>query len=259
MLRSFLYALVALVSVGATALAVAPAQWVASAIGRATGERVILAEASGSAWRGQAGVVLSPGTAAEASARMSLPEPLSWQLSPWKLLAGRIDLILTHPSALAQPLQLRTDLAGRVELLGTTLRLPAAVLAGLGAPFNTIKPGGLISVTWQRLELHHGRLQGDIVGEWQFASSALTPVAPFGHYRLLAEGGFPGTRLKLLTLSGPLELNGDGTIDDGGRLRLSGRARAAADADASTKAQLAGLLSLLGKRDGDSAILSIGN
>jgi general secretion pathway protein N len=258
MLRGLLFALVAAVSIAVTVLVMAPAQWVASAIGRATGERVELAEASGSLWRGQATVVLSPGREA-GIARVSLPERLSWKLSPWRLLTGVIDLTLTHPSALLQPLQLRADLGGRVELLATTVRLPAALLVGLGAPFNTIKPGGLVSLSWQRLEVQRGRLQGDIVGEWQFATSALTSVAPFGTYRLSAEGGFPGTRLKLVTLSGPLELTGDGTIDETGRLRLSGRARASSGAEASTRAQLAGLVSLLGRRDGDSAILSIGN
>jgi len=258
MLRGLLYALVAAASISATALAMAPAQWVASTIGHATGDRIILAEAIGSVWRGQANVVLSPGEDG-GIARIGLPDALSWQLSPWRLLAGTLDLTLAHPSALLQPVQLRADLSGRVEVLAATLRLPAAVLAGLGAPFNTIKPGGVISLAWQRLELQSGRMQGDVVGEWQFASSALTPVAPFGHYRLLAEGGFPKTRLKLSTLSGPLELTGDGTIDEAGNMRFTGRARAQPGADASTRAQLAGLVSLLGRRDGDSAILSIGN
>lgn len=257
MLRGFVYALVALVSLAVTALLLAPAEWLASAVARATGNRVVLAEATGSLWRGQATVVFSPGTDA-GIARVSLPEPLSWRLSPWRLLIGTIDLTLSHPSALLQPLQLRADFGGRVALDTTTLRLPAGLLVGLGAPFNTIKPGGLISLNWKRLELASGRLQGDIVGEWQFASSTLTPVAPFGHYRLHAEGGFPNTRLKLLTLSGPLELTGDGTIDEASRFRFSGRARAAPGADAQTKAQLAGLVSLLGRRDGDSAILSFG-
>jgi general secretion pathway protein N len=258
MLRGLLYALVAGLSIGTTAVVMAPAQWVASAIDRATGERIVLAEAKGSVWRGQASVVLSPGEDA-GIARIGLPETLSWQLSPWMLLAGTIDLTLTHPSALLQPLQLRADLSGRVELLATTVRLPAALLAGLGAPFNTIKPGGVISLDWQRLVIDRGRMQGDVVGEWQFATSALTTVAPFGSYRLLAEGGFPGTRLALSTLSGPLELIGDGTIDEQGNFRFSGRARAQSGVDASTRAQLAGLVLLLGRRDGDSAILSLGH
>jgi general secretion pathway protein N len=201
--------------------------------------------------------VLSPG-GEEAAARVSLPESLSWRLSPWRLLTGVIELTLAHPSALQQSLRLHADLLGHVELGASRVRLPASVLVGLGAPFNTIKPGGLLSLQWQRLEIQRGRMQGDIAGEWQFASSVLTTVAPFGHYRLQAEGGFPNTRLRLSTLSGPLELTGDGTIDEGGRLRFIGRARAAAGVDASTKAQLAGLVSLLGRRDGDSAILSFG-
>ena len=258
MLRGLLHALVAAISIGATALVMAPAQWVASAIAQATGDRIVLAEATGSVWQGQASVVLSPGQDA-GIARIGLPEALSWQLSPWRLLAGTIDLTLTHPSALLQPLQLRADLTGRVELLATTARLPAALLAGLGAPFNTIKPGGVISLAWQRLEIHRGRMQGDVVGEWQFATSALTTVAPFGNYRLLAEGGFPGTRLTLSTLAGPLELVGDGTIDEQWNFRFAGRARAFSGVDASTRAQLAGLVLLLGRREGDSAILSFGN
>jgi len=258
MLRGLLYALVAALSIAATAVAMAPAQWVASAIEETTGGRIVLAGATGSVWGGQASVVLSPGRDAGID-RIGLPEALSWQLSPWKLAAGTIDLTLTHPSALLQPLQLRADLSGRVELQAATVRLPAALLAGLGAPFNTIKPGGVISLAWQRLEFHRGRMQGDVIGEWQFATSALTAVAPFGSYRMLAEGGYPGTRLMLSTLSGPLELTGNGTIDEQGSFRFSGRARAQSDVDASTRAQLAGLVLLLGRRDGDSAILSLGN
>jgi len=258
MLRTLLFALIAVLGVAATAVSMAPAQWLASAIAQASGDHIVLAEARGSVWRGQASVVLSPGENA-GIARIALPESLSWQLSPWKLFTGIIDLTLTHPSALVQPLQLRVDLAGRVELLATTVRLPATVLAGLGAPFNTIKPGGVISLDWQRLEIHRGRVRGDVVGEWQFATSALTTVAPFGNYRLLAEGGYPGTRLTLSTLSGPLELTGDGTIDEQGNFRFAGRAGAQSGVDASTRAQLAGLVLLLGRRDGDSAILSFGN
>jgi general secretion pathway protein N len=257
MLRGLAFVLVALASVLATALAMAPAQWVASAIAQATGDRVLLAEAAGSVWNGRAFVVLAPGRDS-GSMRFSLPEPLSWQLSPWRLLSGSADLTLVHPSALSQPLQLQADLSGRVRLAASTVRLPASVLAGLGAPFNTLRPGGIISLSWQRLDLHEGRLQGDLAGEWQFASSALTPVSPFGHYRLLATGGYPGTRLQLLTLSGPLELTGDGTIDATGGLRFNGRARPAPDIDPSTRAQLACLVLLLGRRDGDSAILSFG-
>ena len=103
------------------------------------------------------------------------------------------------------------------------------------------------------------RFQGNITAEWQFASSNLTPVSPFGHYRLLTNGVFPGTQLNLLTISGPLELTGSGTIAEGGRLRFQGIARALPGTDPAIKTQLTGLISLLGRRDGESAILNFGS
>ena len=85
----------------------APAQWAAGALRSASGGRLDLAGASGSLWRGSAILVVSAGAAG--SARASLPEPLSWRLSPWALFTGTLDLTLSHPSALAQPLVLRAS------------------------------------------------------------------------------------------------------------------------------------------------------
>jgi general secretion pathway protein N len=104
-----------------------------------------------------------------------------------------------------------------------------------------------------------GKCAGNCSAEWQEAVSSLTPVAPFGHYRMTTNGVFPGTQLKLLTVSGPLEMVGNGTIDADGKLRFQGTVQPMADADPTIKAQLAGLVSLLGRRTGESATLKIGN
>lgn len=241
-----------------TALVFAPAQWAAGAVRDATGGRVDLAEAQGTLWNGSATVVLAAGSGS-GSARASLPERLSWRLSPWQLLIGTLDLTVSHPSALAQPLLVRASVGNPVTLGATTLRVPAALLVGLGAPWNTVRPGGVVSITWDTLRIGPNRWKGNLSAEWQFASSALTPVSPFGHYRLQTNGAFPGTQLNLLTISGPLELTGSGTIDEGGRLRFRGVARAAPGTDPAVKTQLTGLISLLGRRDGESAILSFGS
>ena len=128
-------------------------------------------------------VIASP--AETGASRASLPERLSWRLSPWALFAGQVDLALTHPSALSQPLTVNAPLFGRAVTLGpTTMRLPASLLVGLGAPWNTIRPGGILTVSWDRLAVEPGRWQGRLSGEWQYASSGLTPVSPMGHYRL---------------------------------------------------------------------------
>lgn len=251
-------ALVALLAVAGAVAVLAPAQWAATAVRDATAGRVDLAETSGSLWQGEATVVLAAGTGPGA-ARASLPERLRWRLSAWQLLLGTADLTVWHPSALAQPLTVRVPLGGTTVIGATTLRLPASLLVGLGAPFNTLRPGGQLAIGWNRLQLEPGRLTGAVSAEWQFASSALTPVSPFGHYRLTTDGAYPGTRLLLTTLAGPLELAGNGTIDASGRLRFEGTARPAPGTDPAVKNQLAGLISLLGpRRDSETASLKFG-
>lgn len=245
----------ALLAVAITVAVLAPAQWLASALARASDGRVALAEVQGSFWNGQGTLVLT----SKAGSRASLPERLSWRVSPRALLTGRIDATFSHPSALVQPLHVQATPDGKTRVGATTLRLPAIVLVGLGAPWNTLRPGGTISVSWNQLLIDAGRIHGNIIAEWQFASSAMTPVSPFGHYRLQTAGLLPGSQLKLTTISGPLELAGVGTISEGGHLRFRGRAQPMSGTDELVKSQLTGLLSLLGRRDGEAAILSIGN
>jgi general secretion pathway protein N len=258
MLRWIGLVLIVVAAVIATAMTLAPAQWAAGTVRSATGGRVDLAETTGTLWNGQATLVLASG-AEPGSARASLPERLSWRLSPWQLLIGTIDLTLSHPSALSQPLSLRISPGAPIVVGATTLRLPAALLVGLGAPWNTVRPGGVLSISWDRLQIDRGRMQGGLAAEWQFASSTLTPVSPFGHYRLQTNGVFPGTQLDLQTISGPLELTGSGTIAEGGRLRFQGIARPQPGTDPAVKTQLTGLISLLGRRQGDEAILNFGS
>lgn len=257
MLRFLVYGLVALLATALTIAAIAPAQWMAHLVRNLSQGRVDLADASGSIWSGQATLVV--GSSERGSSRVSLAEPMTWKLAPWSLLAGVIDLSLAHPSALSRPLALRATFARRLDAGPATLRLPASLLAGFGAPWNTIRPGGVLTIKWDRLIVDAGRVQGDLVAEWQFASSALTPVSPFGHYRLQTSGTYPGTQLNLLTLSGPLELTGNGTIAEGGRLRFQGVARALPGTDPGVKVQLAGLIALLGRREGDTALLNFGS
>ncbi len=257
--RLLLYAVAAVLVLAVTVAVIAPAQWAAGALRSGSGGRMDLADARGTLWNGSAILVLASGDEPGA-ARASLPERLSWTLSPWALLAAQVDLTLTHPSALTQPLRIRAPLGGgSTELGATTVRLPASLLVGLGAPWNTLRPGGILTLSWDRLAFAPRRMEGtNLIAEWQYASSALTPVSPMGHYRLNTNGLWPGTQLELLTISGPLELKGNGTIPEGGRLRFTGRAQALPGTDPGVRAQLTGLISLIGRRDGDGALLNFG-
>jgi len=163
-LRLTLYLFVALLAVGAVMAVLAPAQWLADRIRAATAEHVELADASGSIWSGQATLVLTSGDA-RASTRTSLPDPVRWTLAFWPLLKGTIEVTLTHPSALSQPLTARTTLDKRTELGPAALRLPAAMLIGLGAPWNTIRPSGVLLLSWDRLSIAPGSAKGNFSAE----------------------------------------------------------------------------------------------
>lgn len=236
----------------------APASLASLAVRSWSGGRVALGNPAGTIWNGQADIILSAGEGGAASAAATrLPGRLAWHLAPGRLLLGAVELTLSDAGVLDAPLALHIA-RGSATADPARLRVPASVLLGLGAPWNTIGPGGELQLEWDTLHLQDGALRGALRAEWSGASSRLSPVVPFGHYRLLADGVFTGATLQLETLSGPMEMTGNGTIAGGYQLRFRGTARVQAGTDAATATQLSGLISLLGRRDGDAAILNFG-
>lgn len=255
-------AIVAAALSGALLVAVvqAPASLAAGALQSWSRGRVELGNAGGTLWNGTGDVLLSDGNPAGSAAptRTRLPGRLAWTLNPWRLLLGSIDLTLSDAALLDQPLVLHLDGASAASIAPDRVHLPAGVLLGLGAPWNTIRPGGELQLEWDTLHVQGGAVRGGLRAEWLGASSSLSPIVPFGHYRLRADGIFDGATLQLETVSGPMEMIGNGTIANGGHLRFQGTARVQAGTDAAIATQLSGLISLLGRRDGDGAILDFG-
>ena len=93
----------------------------------------------------------------------------------------------------------------------------AALLAGLGAPWNTLQAEGQLQLNTRSVQLHwaQGRMQmqGQLELNLQNMSSRLSPVKPMGSYRIELSGTPEGTAtpsLQLSTLQGPLMLTGQG-------------------------------------------------
>ena len=135
-----------------------------------------------------------------------------------------------------------------------------ALLAGLGAPWNTSAAEGQIDWHSQGLQLHwqhEGLLwQGQTVLQVQELSSRLSTLRPMGSYQLQLQGTPSGTttpQLSLRTLQGPLLLQGQGQWLNQ-RLRFAGEASAQDGAEAA----LANLLNVIGRRDGSRSLLSLG-
>ena len=236
-------ALAAVLAAALTAAVRAPAAWVGDWL-QAQG-RLRLVDARGTVWNGSAMLGLSDGRQVTL-----LPGRLSWTIGLAAIASGRVTADLSHP-ALSAPLAVSLA-AKSIALKAGQAELPAALLAALGAPFNTVRPGGALGLRWTDVELTGGVLAGSLQIDWSEAQSALSTVAPLGSYRLQVTGAGATARLQLDTLRGPLRLQGSGTVK-GGRVSFKGMA----SADPDMRPALIGLIGVLGPRVGDQALLSI--
>ena len=251
-----------------TLLVHAPASWLAHAVAQATDQRVLLADAGGSVWSGNAILVLTGGSGSrDASA---LPGRLRWTLGLARENRLKLELRLRHACCIDDQLRLRLEPGigrWRVSLPAGRMAVghwPASWLSGLGTPFNSLQLGGWMNVASDGFAVEsvqgRWRVSGHAEIDLNGVSSRLSPLDTLGSYRLVlgagSAGGAPGAdgaELRLATLQGPLRLSGSGQWV-GGRLRFRGEARA----DAGSEAMLNNLLNIIGRRQGALAVLAIG-
>lgn len=243
MLRAVIWLLAALLAMLLTTLVALPASWMGVLVERQTDGRLTLGDAQGSLWRGSAFIGVAPGSSDPVTPL--LPGRFAWRLSPLVLL-GQVDAGLENPQALAQPVSIRGNWSQQ-QVGASALTLPAERLAGLGAPLNTLMPSGVMTLSWQPLQVTRQGGMVELLGTMNLAmkdiASRLSPVKPLGAYNLALDWRGNRAGLMLTTVSGPLMLSGSGAIEQG-RARFSGRAWA----QAGQQERLANLLNLLGQR-----------
>lgn len=235
-------------------LVFAPARWLAATVNQASSGLALLEDARGTVWNGSGTLTLTGGAGSLDAA--TLPSRLDWQVRPsWTGLT----LQVTAPCCLAQAWDWQVQPQwGGVKLLVSDApsNWPAQVLAGLGTPFNTLALQGKLALKPTGLQIGwvSGRLQvaGQVQLEAQELSSSLSTLRPMGSYRLNLTGGATPA-LQLDTLSGPLQLSGQGQWV-GGKLQFNGEATSAPE----HQAALANLLNIIGRRDGARSIIKQG-
>ncbi len=253
-------------------LGFAPARWLAAPVAQASGGKVQLANARGTVWQGQADVLLTGGF--DSQGRTALPGGLRWQLRPTWLglptanaprgpaLSLALNAPCCTPQGLALWLQPGWGTLG-VAVPAHQSQWPAALLAGLGTPWNTLQLQGQLALHTPGLALligtHSLRSEGSATLDVRDAASRLSTLRPMGSYRLQWRGataGGPngdGATLTLTTQAGALQLQGQGQWV-AGRLRFEG----VAEASPGREEALANLLNLLGRRQGARTLIKIG-
>jgi general secretion pathway protein N len=276
-------------------VATLPASLLANAVASATSDQFLLAEAEGTIWNGSAITVLTGGAGSHDAS--VLPTRLEWTLRPhWNGVSVHLrqDCCLAH----GMDLSLRRTLdAWQVNVIGPDERgkpvasadkitpgasgadaaalaaatplgqWPMGWLEGRGFPWNTIHPGGVLTLSTHNLSFAlkggHWSTLGSAQAEVRQASSRLTTLDSLGTYRVLIQPD-PSTQIRpgdgatrdlvwISTLDGALLIDGRGLIGATGV-----RIRAEAHAAPGSEAALNNLLNLIGRRNGASSAISIG-
>ena len=248
----------------------APASWLAQGVVELSGKRLLLAESQGTIWHGDAVVVLTGGPGSR-DAR-ALPGRLNWTM---RLSGLGLRLTFQQDCCIPTPVVMQVafgmgrvktdvrmpgagDASGPLQNAGEIGHWPAAWLGGLGTPWNTLQLAGALRLSSRDLsfEWAQGRLriQGQADLMLENVSSRVTTLDRLGSYRLNLSGDAQGLlQMQLNTLDGALQLSGQGGVSSGG-MRFRGEARASE----AERGALDNLLNIIGRREGDRSVISIG-
>ncbi|XHS80026.1 type II secretion system protein N [Burkholderiaceae bacterium UC74_6] len=236
----------------------APASLAAQLLARSTNGHLQLSDARGSVWNGSGLLVFSGGAGSRGA--VALPDRLHWR-TQWSGLSFIVHA--RQDCCIKDELELRLSPGwGRMDVAVKDggeglLRWPAALLGGLGTPWNTLEPNGQLRLTVQGLSLHFDaqgwRQQGRVAVDLVDFSSRVSTLSPLGSYRLSLAGAPEGNTLQLQTLQGALQLQGSGRIDARGA-QFRGEATAAEGREAA----LDNLLNIIGQRQGARSLISLG-
>lgn len=247
----------ALACVMAVALAQWPARWLAPLVRMVSDGRLHLMEAQGTVWQGSAYLALGDGS--DRTAPLAWAQRLHWQLSPLGVTDWQLQLRRDSPVE-ARPWVWRIHWhpsGWQLTLSDIDWPLPTAWLAGLGTPWNTVQPDGVMRLRSQGWQWHPGRVDRPASGELTLTlerfSTRLSSLRPLGDYRLRLHST-SGLQVELSTLQGHLRMTGSGRWRNG-RLQFQGEAWAD---QAQDETALSNLLHVLGPRIGAKTLLKVG-
>lgn len=202
-----------------------------------------LYQTQGTFWKGSSSIGVSElNESGTCKSPLAVTERLYWTTS-CQLFAGQCqtDVAVSHSP---QPIRIIYRLGG-IQVQNNQIQLPANLLESLGSPWNSLHPQGVLDIHWNDLSFSKNA-DGMISIKVVNLSSAISKITPLGSYELKILLNQP-ISANLITLSGPLILNGQGQFTNQA-LHFEGTASSTPEA----KNSLIGLLSVIGIKNGDN-------
>ncbi|WP_374351920.1 type II secretion system protein N [Chitinimonas sp.] len=176
-----------------------PASVIGSVLNSQSQGKLSLVATDGNLWRGSAQPVLNG---------EALAEQLRWELRPSQLLRGRLEFDIGIDSGSAK----LSIGPGGISLSNADISLAAAPLFKLDERAKAYALAGQLHLMSQNIHWAKGQPEGALLLEWRGAGSSLAPsLNPLGDYRVTAIPSGNGWQLQLSTLSGSLQINGNGS------------------------------------------------
>lgn len=224
-----------------------PVKWLSGTLSSATHCKVMLADPSGTLWRGGTAIGFSePGLDGQSCrAPMAMTERLYWTTDC--SITNRSCSVRIEASTLLKPLTISFSLAG-VRVQEDEIHLPSEILEVMGAPWTILHPRGDLTLRWSDLHFSRQGQNGNIHADLYSLSSPVSLIRPLGSYSLNASLSSDGVRYTLSTTEGPLILEAEGQIGNDGKASGQGQASATPE----SQDALNGLLGLIGRKQGDT-------
>lgn len=221
MMRTRHLALFAVFYYAGILLITAPASLLDQTIHRLSDGRLSLANSHGTIWHGGGAPVLHTGQ------NVTIPlHSLNWEIKPQALLRGQLNAYVEweNPGS-AAPMELTLDRESFI-LKNVLLPLPAQVIGELSPFLKPAQFSGNLRIESKQLTLSGNHLQGNATARWDQAGSALSSVHPLGNYQLDIVTAHDSLHATLVTQTGALLLDGQGSWSPAQGFHFNGTARA---------------------------------
>ena len=218
-----IYALFAIAFV-ATLIASAPASVLSSIAESVSKQKFVLANATGTVWQGSATPAIR-----QRSGSLMVLEKLHWEIDILPLFTGKLVIQLRWENV-EQALPMVATLSfTQIELSNALLPLNAEFLGEISPLLKPIQLSGQMQISSTQFTLSQQGMNGNAIAEWTNAGSILSAVKPLGQYRINLTGSGTKLDISLKTVSGVLQMEGNGSFAPEQGLRFNGTARAAAE------------------------------